>query len=174
VAHHRIGAACFALLLSGCGGSTMVADDANEPQHQVRTIATSPSGYDTADAIAKALEAREDFEPKVLDVDQTMQLLRRLGIKSSKAQLSENRQRLRAEGVDGWLDVTTHEHPTSDAPNRVSVRLSSTHDPTRAITLEWSNAWGGMKGSLADASMRKGLEAAAREIAAGIAKQFNE
>ena len=143
----------------------MVADDANEPRHEVRTVATNPAGYDTGDAIAKALEARDDFAPKVLDVEQTMQLLRKLGIPSSKATLPESRQRLRAEGIDGWLDVTMEEHPTSDDPNRISVRLSSTHDPKLAITLEWRNAWGGMKGSLADASMRMGLDSAAKEIA---------
>jgi len=169
-----IRAVCVASLLVGCGSSQLDADDANEPRHAIRIIATDPSGFDAGDAIAKELEARDDFEPKVLDVAATAKLLGEMGIKTSKAQLPANQKRLRGKSVDGWLDVKMEQHMASDDPSWIEVRLFSTHDPSRYLFVKWKNAWGGMKGSLADATMRKSLKTAAKEIAEELALQLND
>lgn len=164
---------CVTLLLVGCAGTRITADDANEPTHEVRTIATF--GGRTADAVANALNARDDFAPKVMSREETQALVTGLGMNPEQPLGTSDLKKLPAKGIDGWMHVTTHGHAWTDQAHRfIRVRLTSTRDPDRYLAIEWKNAWAGAPGSGADRMVRKSVETAAEEIAEEITAQLNE
>jgi hypothetical protein len=55
----------------------------------------------------------------------------------------------------------------------VDVILTSTHDLKQFIKFTWNNAWGGMKGSIADYTMRKGRKAATKGVADEIVRRLH-
>jgi hypothetical protein len=71
------------------------------------------------------------------------------------------------------LETEYTNHPTSDTPQTVKVRISSTHDLEQFIRFTWHNAWGGMRGSIADWAMRKGRESSAEDIADEIVRRLH-
>lgn len=157
--------------LCSCVGTRIVGNDVQIP-HAIEKIATSPSGGEMADAIATALSQSETYDLEVLDTSATLSLLTELEIPSVRASLPENMEHMRARGVDAYLRIEMTHHLISEDPGDVNVRLFSTHHPEQCLQFTWHNARGGMRGSLADASMRKGRSAAADEIAAELVRRL--
>jgi hypothetical protein len=155
-----------------CAGASVVAED-NSISHQVARIAMSASGGEFADAIVKEMRDSEQNTAEVMDTHSTMELLERLGMKNIHATLPEGLELLRADGIDAWMKAAEAAHPTSDTPQSVDIVLTSTHDLRQFIKFTWINAWGGMKGSIADAVMRKGRTAAAKAVADEIVRRLH-
>ena len=140
-------------------------------RHPVARLAVSPSGGEMAEAIAASLrEKGGDME--ILDPAATAQILRETGIMGPQATLPENLAKLRSRSIDAWLRADFGTHAIADVPQNISVRISSTHDAAQFIDFVWHNAWGGMRGSLADATMRKGPEKAVDEVTDAILERL--
>ena len=155
-----------------CAGVSVVAED-NSIRHEVARIATSASGGELADAIVIEMRNSEHNTAEVMDTHSTMELLKRLGMKNIHATLPEGLELLRAEGIDAWMKASEATHPTSDTPQSVDIILTSTHDLKQFIKFTWNNAWSGMKGSLADYTMRKGRKAATKGVADEIVRRLH-
>jgi len=160
-------------LLSACGGARVVGSD-NFIKHPIHRIAVSPSGGDVADAIVQRLREKEGGKLEVMGTKATAEMLQRTKVMSIKATTPESLAILKREGIDAWLRMESAAHPSSDTPQNVNVRMTSTHDPLQYIDFLWHNGWGGMRGSLADATMRRGrddaLDAVTDEIVARLAQ----
>jgi hypothetical protein len=154
-----------------CAGAKIVNVEGHI-EHEVSRIATSPFGDTLADEIAVDVRESDQNTAEILNTSSTLSLIERLGIMAIKATSPENLERLRSEGIDAWLETEYTNHPTSDTPQTVKVRISSTHDLEQFIRFTWHNAWGGVRGSIADWAMRKGRESAAEDIADEIVRRL--
>jgi hypothetical protein len=168
------------LLIAGCGGSKSV--EVREPDyvdHSVRTLAISPSSdlvndlfgnVDTqlADAIGAQLAQRGYT---VINAQATMAIVKKDGIPPADGLTPEALSAMGREGIDAALSVTSESSVMGGpAMRHVRAKLISTHTGKEVGEINWSNSWGGMPGSPADYTMRKGLDAAAKEIAEALAK----
>ena len=155
-----------------CAGVKIVTEDGCI-RHEVARIATSASGGELANAIVLEMRKSEHNTAEVMDTRSTMELLERLGLKNIHATSPEGLELLRAEGIDAWMKASDVAHPISDTPQYVDIVLTSTHDLKQFIKFTWNNAWGGMKGSLADYAMKKDREAAIKGVADEIVRRLH-
>jgi len=168
---------CTAILLAatGCGGSKY--EQIKAPDYadgSVRSLAIAPSdslfgdGSQLADAVGAELGKR-GFT--VVDTTGAAVLLSKYGISQVDVRAPEALAALGKEGVDAILSVSSTA-ATMGGPGmrHVKVRLISTRTSKEIGGIDWHNAWGGVPGSPADFTMRKGLADAAQEIAEALAK----
>jgi len=147
-------------LLAGCGTS-QVGTVGSGQTAVVKTIAMMPGGGVLADAVAKELAAR-GF--KIVDSATTSSMLARLNLKETETSRPEGLSKLRDQGVDAIL-VVSGERGYDNQPQSASARMTSTRNGALIASVTWQNAFGGMRGSIADHVMRKGLSQAAIEMA---------
>ncbi|MFT7485830.1 MAG: hypothetical protein ACI9F9_001681 [Candidatus Paceibacteria bacterium] len=152
--------ALTAICFASCAGPD-IAGNHTVFSHEVSVIGTSARGGEMTKAIVASMNESESCEASVMTTDASVDALKGLNIKSVQASRPENLAKLRELGWDAFLRIDTTNNPMADSPKSVTVTLISTHDPEQVIEFVWTNAWGGMPGSLADASMRKGLADAA-------------
>ena len=88
----------------------------------------------------------------------------RLNMNEVEVQRPENLSKFRAQGIDAFLSVRAS-GSYDGQPQGASARVVSTDNGRLLAGVTWQNAWGGMAGSIADRTMRKGLNEAAVEIA---------
>lgn len=160
------------LSLISCSGPRTVGSD-NSIRHEVRRIALSPSGGAFVDAIAQNVRDSENNTAELLSTQSTAELLKRLGVMGARATQPESLAQLRAEGIDAWMRVEVGAHQIADTPQNVEVRVTSTHDAQQFIDFKWHNGQGGMRGSIADATMRKNSATAAKLIAEELVERLN-
>ena len=164
-------------LLMGCGSSkTMVVKTPEQTGQIVRTLATAPSGdpdhlinvgSQLADYVGAELSRRGYT---VIDVASTIALMRRHDIPSGYASASQGMAALAEEKVDAILVVNSSSSQIGGPQMRhVNAKVVSVRTAKDVAGVEWHNAWGGMPGSPADYTMRKGPAEAAKEIAAALA-----
>lgn len=159
------------LLLASCRSTAIVGED-SQILHPVVRIGTSPSGGDTADLVANQLNGSEGGSIHALTTQETLTILKELGVPSVRASTPENLKLLRSRGLDAYLRIEMRQHVVSEDPDSIDVKLFSTHDSAQRIAFVWHNARGGMKGSPADATMRKDQAEAAREITAELLRRL--
>ena len=159
-----------------------VAQDLAQTGHEVVLVDVSDEILEDArDELTRAVRfhhlvasgAERQNTAEVMDTHSTMELLKRLDMKNIHATLPGNLELLRADGIDAWMKASEATHPTSDTPQSVDIILTSTHDLKQFIKFTWINAWGGMRGSIADAVMRKGRKAAAKGVADEIVRRLH-
>lgn len=155
---------CLSASLLSCAG-TQVSEVRSTIEHQISVIGTAPVGGEIADSIASAFADSDATSVQVLNTTETAALLKELNLSSSKALLEENLRLLRQRGLDAWLVLESQAHMVSSDPGSIRLRLASTHAIDQEISFRWKNAWGGMPGSLADATMRRTRAQAAKELA---------
>jgi len=124
-------------------------------------IALAPSGGVLADAIGIELFNR-GFT--VVDTAQFSNFMVRHDISEFEFSQPQNLKLIKEEGIDAILMVKSVAG-YDQKPQSATVRLNSTDDWGRVIAgVSWKNGWGGMRGSIADRSMRKDLPGAAKQI----------
>ncbi|MCX7361242.1 MAG: hypothetical protein NTV97_05110 [Alphaproteobacteria bacterium] len=159
----------FALLLSGCGGtkiSTLPATPAETLSSPVRVIALAPNGGLLADAVGVELANRGYT---VVDAADTSSMMVRFNMNEVEVQRPENLRKFRGQGIDAFLNVRASGAAYDGQPQGASARVVSTETGKLLAGVTWQNAWGGQMGSIADRTMRKGLNEAATEIANALA-----
>ena len=159
------------LAVSGCSGSKLsetIRTDYSGPP--VTAIAISPGGGPFADAVG--VELFNDGLT-VLDADQTQGIIGRAGLTDLQVASPTSYEALSEAGADALL-VVKAVMASDGSPESASVRLTSTHTSDVIAGLTWQNGWGGMRGSIADRTMRKNLAEAAGQIADGIMKRIRE
>ena len=106
-----------------------------------------------------------------MDPEQTKGILGRVGISQVLIATSESYAALRNAGVDALL-IVKDVMAQDGTPESASVRLTSTATRDVVAGLTWQNGWGGMRGSIADRTMRKNLVGAASEISNALVKRM--
>ncbi len=152
---------CTVLTLSACA-TAKVAQSARGTYvgPPIRTVAIAPGGGAFADAIGVELFNRGIT---VVDSEQTRGILGHVGISEIQIATPQSYAALRSAGADALLIVKS---VMSDdgTPESASARLTSTASGEIVAGITWQNGWGGMRGSIADRTMRKNLAEAASEV----------
>ncbi len=104
----------------------------------------------------------------VIDSASTSQMLVRLNLNEVEISTPQGLTKLKDQGIDAFLTVRAAGE--GGQPQSASARVNSTHTGQVMAGISWQNAWGGMKGSIADRTMVKGLAEAAAEIADALTK----
>lgn len=105
----------------------------------------------------------------VIDPEQTRGILGHLGISEIQIATPESYVALHKAGIDALL-VVKGVMAYDGTPESASVRLTSMPTGEVVAGLTWQNGWGGMRGSIADRTMRKNLAQAASEISGALMK----
>jgi len=134
----------------------------------IHTIAFAPGGGALADAIG--VELFNDGI-NVVDPNQTTAILGHVGISEIQIASPESYAALSKAGVDAVL-VVKGVMSQDGTPESASVRLTSVSRGEVIAGLTWQNGWGGMRGSMADRTMRKNLSDASSEISSALLKRI--
>lgn len=126
----------------------------------VHTVAIAPGGGALADAIGVELFNRG---VSVVDAEQTRGILGHVGISEVQVATPQSYAALHAAGADALL-VVKSVMSSDGTPESASARLTSTVNGEVVAGLTWQNGWGGMRGSIADRTMRKNLAETASAI----------
>lgn len=157
------------LVLGACA-TARIAESAR-PSYSgpaVHTIAFAPGGGALADGIGVEL-FNDGFN--VVDSNQTTAILGHVGISEFQVASPESYAALKKAGVDAVL-VVKGVISGDGTPESASVRLTSVSNGEVIAGLTWQNGWGGMRGSIADRTMRKNLADASAEISASLMKRM--
>lgn len=151
------------MLLCACGGSkvTKVGSPSSEP---IKVIALDQGGGLFADAVGIQL-ANKGYV--VLDTATTARLVMRLNLNEIEVNTPQGLGKMAEEGVDAYL-VVKGAAGHDGQPESASARVSSTRSGRILAGVTWQNGWGGQAGSMADRTMRKGVNEAAEEIAGAL------
>lgn len=149
------------LLVSGCAGSKMsVMQNTKAISHTVNQIAIAPGSGPFGDAIGVELF---NMGFHIVDSNQAAAIIGRAGLKEFELYTPKGYETLRGEGIDAVL--TAKSVDVNGTPESASVRVTDTANGNLLAGITWQNAWGGMRGSIADRTMRKNLSGAAQAIA---------
>ena len=152
---------CAALALSACA-SAKVAQSVrgNYVGPPIRTVAIAPGGGALADSVGVELFNRGI---NVVDSEQTQGILGHVGISEIQIATPQSYAALRSAGADALL-IVKGVMGADGTPESASARLTSTATGEVVAGITWQNGWGGMRGSIADRTMRKNLAEAASEV----------
>ncbi len=154
------------MLLTSCGGSKIsTVPVASAGGQNIHSIALAPNGGLLADAVGVEL-ANRGYE--IIDSASTSSMMVRLNMNEVEVQRPENLAKLKAQGIDAFLSVRAS-GAYDGQPQGASARVVSTATGRLIAGVTWQNAWGGQAGSIADRTMRKGLNEASVEIANALA-----
>lgn len=161
-----IAAACPALL-GACASSTVVSLPVQQgSRRQIRRVAIAAQSGAVGDALGLELASRGI---DVMDAATTEAALKEVG--AGAPTTLGAMAALRAQGVDAVVAVTAVLGYDGSAQS-ATVRVSSTHTGSVVGGVSWQNGWGGMPGSMADRTVRRGLVATARELADALLPQL--
>lgn len=147
-------AMCGMALSVGCSGVNVVPKGGKGPgpRTPLARIAVLPGAEEVGDAVASSLADRGH---DVLAPQQTLDLMQRSGIPYGKMLRSSYLSAFKAQGVDAYVHLDVKYHPETNEVATVDVRVTETDDGALIKSFTWYNSWGGMRGSIADAIMRK-------------------
>lgn len=131
---------------------------------EVKRLAIAPGSGVLGDAIAVELFNRG---LNIVDARESTSIMGRSGLQEFEFATDAGFSALRASGIDAVLIVKSAT-AIDETPESASVRITSVESGVILAGLTWQNGWGGMRGSVADRTMRKNLSAAAQEISDGI------
>ena len=168
------------LLVAGCGASKSVETKAPDyVARSARTLAIAPTDElvndlfgNNSNQLAEAIGGeliRRGYS--VIDANGATSLLAKNGVSRAPVLNPQALAALAKDGVDAVVSVSAEASVIGGPPMRhVKTKVTSTRTQREIGTVEWHNAWGGMPGSPADYMSRKGMPAAAKEIADALAK----
>ena len=157
------------IIFSGCATAKISSTQTTRaPSHAVNAIAISPSSGVIADAIAVELF---NLGYNIYDMQQTSNILIRIGINEIEVNKPSNLLKLKKEGIDAYLSARTVGGHDS-RPESASVRITSTHTGEIIAGLTWQNGWAGNEGSPADRILRSNLSDAASQISKELAARL--
>ena len=160
---------CVPFLLSACATAQIAQSTRGSyTGAPIHTVALAPGGGALADAVG--VELFNDGVT-VMDPEQTRGILGHLGISEVQIATPESYAALHKAGIDALL-VVKGVMAYDGTPESASVRLTSTSTGEVVAGLTWQNGWGGMRGSIADRTMRKNLAQAASEISGALMKRM--
>jgi len=149
------------ILLSGCAGSKMSAMQNSKPvSHNINRIAIAPGSGPFGDAIGVELF---NMGFQVVDANEAAAIIGRAGLKEFELYTPKGNAILREQGIEAV--ITAKAVAVDGTPESASVRVTDTMDGHILAGITWQNGWGGMRGSIADRTMRKNLSSAAQDIA---------
>jgi hypothetical protein len=164
-----VGICLLAMVVVSCASSKMSALPINTVStHPVRAIAMAPEGGLLAEAVGIELS---NLGYTLIDSATTSRLLVRLNMDEIEVSTPQGLMKLKDKGIDAFLTVKTAGAYDGQVQN-ASARASSTHNGKIIAGVSWQNGWGGMAGSIADRTMRKGLTEVAQEIAASLSRSL--
>ena len=157
------------VLFVGCSGSKMsVVQPNNISSRTVNRIAIAPDSGVLGDAIGLELFNRG---LTVVDTNEAVAIVGRVGLQTFEVTTKEGFTILRENGIDAVL-VVKSVAATDGTPESASVRLTDTENGNIIVGITWQNGYGGMRGSVADRTMRKNLSQAANEIAKELVRRL--
>ncbi len=163
-------AATLVAFLSACSTAKMSAvQPAARPAKAVTTIALAPGSGVMGEAIGVELFNRGIT---VVDADQARSIMARAGLQEYEMTTTAGYAALREKGLEAVLTVKAVA-ADDGTPESASVRVTDTATGAILAGLSWQNGWGGMRGSMADRTMRANLSSAAQEIAAEIHQRLS-
>jgi len=184
MAKSRINAAAWSSLLiavafvivAGCGTSKVNEVKAPEyADHSVRTLVIAPnedSFVDDSSMLADAIGAelvKRGYA--VVGTREATVFLAKYNVIPADMLTPRGLAALAKEKVDAVLAVSSAPSKLGGSGMRhVDVTVTSTSTLQKIGEIDWTNSWGGIPGSPADWMMHKDLPAAAKEIAAALAK----
>jgi hypothetical protein len=155
--------------LAACGGTKISAlPVAKSNAMAIHSIALAPTGGLLADAVGIELANRGY---NIVDSATVTSMMVRLNMNELEVQRPESLAKLKAQGIDAFLSVKSS-GANDGQPQGASARVTSTDGGRLIAGVTWQNAWGGRVGSIADRTMRKGLNEAAVEIADALIKSL--
>jgi hypothetical protein len=156
------------VITTGCATSKMSsAPMASQVRHSVSVIALAPGGGMLTDAVGIEL-ANHGFT--IIDPSSTSNMMVRLNLNEVEISRPEGLAKLKDQGIDAFLIVRAA-GGYDQQPQSASARMNSTHNGKLLAGITWQNGYGGMAGSIADRTMRKGLSEAAMEIATALSER---
>lgn len=160
---------CAPLVLGACAGAQIAQSTRGTyTGPPIHTVAIAPGGGALADAIG--VELFNDGIT-VVDSEQTKGILGHVGISEFQIATPQSYAALHAAGADAIL-IVKGVMAADGTPESASVRLTSTSKGDVVAGLTWQNGWGGMRGSIADRTMRQNLAGAASEISGALMKRM--
>lgn len=120
--------------------------------HSVGAIAMAPEGGLLAEAVGIELS---NLGYIIIDSASISKLLVRLNMDEVEIATPQGLGKLKEKGIDAFLTVKSAGAYDGQIQN-ASARASSTHTGRIIAGVSWQNGWGGMAGSIADRTMRKG------------------
>jgi len=157
------------LLVSACGAARVSSVPVTgRATHPVTTIAMAPSGGLLADAVAVELSNRGYT---VVDAADTSRMMVRLNLNEIDISRPEGLTKFSSQGIDAVLSVRAA-GGYDGQPQSASARVMSTDTGRLIAGATWQNGWGGRAGSIADRTMRQGLEEASKQIADALAQNL--
>lgn len=155
--------------LVACAGSRLTETTRTEYRGAgIRSVAIAPGGGPLTDAIGVELF---NYGIDVVDAQQTVNILGRVGLTEFQITTKESFQALRNAGADAVL-VVKSVMADDGTPESAVARLTSTSTNELLVGISWQNGWGGQRGSIADRVMRQNLAEAATQIAKELAKRM--
>ena len=155
--------------LVACAGSRVTETTRTEYRGVgIRSVAIAPGGGPITDAIGVELF---NLGINVVDAEQTMSILGRVGLTEFQITTKESFQALRNAGADAVL-VVKSVMANDGTPESAVARLTLTSTSELVAGITWQNGWGGQRGSIADRIMRQNLAEAATQIAKELVKRM--
>ena len=167
---------CCGAALAGCGGSRLVMTGPAAPAEPVGLMAVESSEPGFGRELSQQLAS---LGYHVVDTSKTSSLLSRLGRGGYPVDEPETLSALKSCLVDAVLTARTDAAASvgfggGALLDKVQLRLIKTASGETVAGMDWTNSWGGMPGSPADGMMRKSAPAAARELAAALARRLGQ
>ena len=157
------------IALVACAGPRVTETTRTEYKgSSIRSVAIAPGGGPFTDAIGVELF---NHGIHVVDAEQTMNILGRVGLTEFQITTNESFQALRSAGADAVL-VVKSVMADDGTPESAVARLTSTRTTEIVAGISWQNGWGGQRGSIADRVMRQNLAEAATQITKELAARM--
>lgn len=158
------------LAVSACGASQVSTLPVSaRPSTEIRTIALDPSGGMVADAVGVQL-ATQGYN--VVDTARVSQMMIRANMNEIQISQPQGLRAMAGQGIDALLQVQSS-GAYDGLPEAASARVTDTRNGSLIAGATWQNGWGGQAGSMADRTMRKGLNEAANDIAKSLSQQLS-
>ncbi len=158
-------------LAAGCGGSKLVVTGSPvAPKEPLRLIATVSAANEFSQRFTDELSQRGYG---VLDQARTKSILEKLDLEGSDLTDGAFLAELKSRRIDAVMKIVVEMTAArADLLDKVGVSVTGTGGGELLASLAWSNSWGGMPGSPADAGMRMTVANAARDVALALARQL--
>lgn len=157
------------LLAAGCAGSKMsVVQPHQGPTQDISRVAIAPGSGVFGEAIGLELFNRG---LTVVDAQEAVAIVGRAGLREFEITSTRGFEVLREKGIDAVLTAKSVD-AGDGTPESASVRVTETKTGKVIAGVTWQNGWGGMRGSIADRTMRKNLTDAANEIASELVRRL--
>jgi hypothetical protein len=163
------------ILLTGCGGSSLVMKDGAvppaSPLHLIATVSKENPPVFT-DALTEALS---QAGYGILSSGRTISLFRKLGLEPDDLSDPQVLANLKERRIDAVMTLSVEaitDRRGRTLLDKVDIRVMGTKEGEQFSTVEWNNSWGCAPGSPCDRANRMSPSEAAAEIAQALVRQL--